>query len=338
MNGPWLLRGRDGSLSTYATRDEAVWCRAERQPSLHWTSARRVGGEQRVRAQLAVGQGPDGYAHLVAWRPTVRGEFGLVHSTHFRPHLSALDWVPIGHPNKKGDRTGLPAVAVDAEGRAHVFVRNQGGGVSMLAQKERGGWGPWHDLGGLGAHEELAAVTGHSGRIELYATTDDGLLRWSQEKPGEALVPDDALEARVRPGTLTALHNSKADGTALFFTDPEGMLHTWRPGGVPRPLLAAAGPGPVAALGCVVDGRACTLLAQRSASGRVVICVCPTEQGSVGLRWTESGPQLPAGSRVAVAEDAQGRVVAASLTEDGELRLARQKDGTGPALDTWQTV
>ncbi|MER6127139.1 hypothetical protein ABT173_32050 [Streptomyces sp. NPDC001795] len=337
MNGAWLLRGRDGNLSAYVPRDEAVWCRAERHPGLPWTPERRVGGDQRLYGQLAVGQGADGYAHLVAWRPTVPGESGLVHSTHFRPHLAALDWIPIGHPNKKGDRTGVPAVAVDTEGRAHVFVRNKGGGVSMVAQKERGGWGPWHDLGGRGTHEELAAVTGGSGRVELYATTAEGIKRWHQEEPGEALVPDEELEVRVQAGTLTALATSK-EQTTLFFADPEGMLHSWRPGSAPVALLAAAGPGPVAAVRCVIEGNDCTLLAQRSASGRVVLAVCPTEQEPGGLSWTESGPQLPADARIAVAEDAEGHVVAASLTEDGELRLARQKDEPGLALSAWRTV
>jgi hypothetical protein len=93
-----------------------------------------VGGDQRLHPVLGVGQGPDGYAHLVSWRPTVRDESGLVHSTHFRPRLAALDWNPIGHPDRTGGRTGTPAVAVDAQGRAHVFVRNKGGGVSVLAQ------------------------------------------------------------------------------------------------------------------------------------------------------------------------------------------------------------
>jgi hypothetical protein len=337
VNGSWLLRGRDGSLSVYAPRDEAVWCRAERHPGRPWPPARRVGGDQRLHAQLAVGQGADGYAHLVAWRPTAPGESGLVHSTHFRPHLAALDWHPIGHPDKKGERTGPPAVAVDSEGRSHVFVRNKGGGVSMVAQKKLGGWGPWRDLGGEGVHGELAAVAAVSGGVEAYASTEDGILRWYQDEPATPVVADEPLRARVRPGTLSALPTSK-EHTTLFFADVDGMLHAWRPGAAPIPLLRAAGPGPVAALRCVIDGHDCTLLAQRSSTGRVVFAACPTEQESAGLWWTESGPHLPAGTRVAVAEDEEGRVVAATLTPDGEVRLSRQKEEPGLALAAWQTV
>jgi hypothetical protein len=41
---------------------------------------------------------------------------------------------------------------------------------------------------------------------------------------------------------------------------------------------------------------------------------------------------------VALAEDADGRVVAATVTPDGELRIARQKDEPGLALAAWREV
>ncbi|MFF1763389.1 hypothetical protein [Streptomyces sp. NPDC058249] len=336
MNGDWLIRGRDGRLSAYLLSEAAVRCRAERGPGGPWDAPRTVGGDQRVHPVLAVGQGPDGYAHLVSWRPTVTGESGLVHSTHFRPRLAALDWNPIGHPDKKGDRTGTPAVAVDAEGRAHVFVRNKGGGVSMVAQKEKGGWGPWRDLKGRDVHEDLAAVTGESGRVELYAAGPGRLLHWRQEEPGEQPVLEEELETPARPGTLYALATS-ARSTTLFFTDDSGDLCAWRPGAKPAPLLASAGPGPVSAIRCELDGHDCTLVGQRSASGRVVFAAYPTEQESAGAWWAESGPQLPADARVSLAEDEDGRVVAASLSPaSGDLLLTRRKAEPGLALEAWR--
>ncbi|GGT10592.1 hypothetical protein [Streptomyces chromofuscus] len=339
VNGDWLIRGRDGRLGAYTPTPggEAVHCRAERRPGGAWLPLRKVGGEQRLLPGLAVGRGADGYAHLVAWRPTPGDEAGLVHSTHFRPHLAPLDWLPIGHPNKKGERTGTPAVAVDAEGRAHLFVRNRGKGVQTTNQKERGGWNGWHDLKGSRVDEELVAVTGESGRVEVYATNPDGILRWYQREPGARPVAADPLPVRVAPGSLSALPTSK-EYTTLFFADREGTLHAWRPGGDPIALIAAAGPGPVAVLRCALDGHDCTVLAQRSSSGRVAFAAYPTEQEAAGLWWTESGPRLPADSRVALAEDAAGRVVAASVTPDGELRLTRQKDEPGLALAAWQVV
>ncbi|MEV7886592.1 hypothetical protein ACWD3I_41550 [Streptomyces sp. NPDC002817] len=339
MNGDWLLRGRDGRLSVYLPSGESVWCRAEQGPGGSWEAApRKVGGDQKLRPGLAIGQGGDGYAHLVSWRPTKPGESGLVHSTHYRPRLAALDWTPIGHPNKTGDRTGTPAVAVDAQGRAHVFVRNKGGGVSMVAQKEKGGWDPWRDLKGRDVQEDLAAVTGESGCVELYAAVPGGVLYWRQEKPGAQPALVEELETPVRPGTLRALPTSP-EHTTLFYTDDSGDLCAWRPGHKPLTLLASAGPGPVSAVRCELDGHDCTLLAQRSASGRVAFAAYPTEQESAGAWWTESGPGLSADAGVSLATDENGGVVAASLSpSSGQLLFTRRKDEPGLALEAWRAL
>ncbi|MFF5496990.1 hypothetical protein [Streptomyces aquilus] len=339
MNGDWLLRGRDGRLSVYLPSGDAVLCRAELGPGGPWeASPRKVGGDQKLRPGPAVGQGADGYAHLVSWRPTKPGEAGLVHSTHFRPRLAALDWTPIGHPDKTGDRTGTPAVAVDGSGRAHVFVRNKGGGVSMVAQKEKGGWDPWRDLKGSDVQEDVAAVTGESGRVELYAAVPGSLLYWRQAEAGTPPVLEEAVETPVRQGTLRALATS-ADRTTLFYTDGSGDLCAWRPGGKPVALLASAGPGPVSAVRCELDGHDCTLLTQRSSSGRVAFAAYPTEQEAAGAWWAESGPQLPADARVSLATDEDGRVVAATLSPStGQLLLTRRKDEPGLALEAWREV
>lgn len=338
MNGDWLLRGRDGRLTVYLPSDDALRCRAELAPGGAWEPPRRIGGDQKLCPGPAVGQGADGYAHLVAWRPTANGQAGLVHSTHFRPRLAPLDWIPVGHPDKKGERTGTPAVAVDDRGRAHVFVRDKAGGVSMLAQKEKGGWEPWARLGGEDVHEELAAATGESGRVELYAAGPGGILHWRQEESGKQPVRAEGIDVPVRPGTLRALATS-AGHTTVFFTDERDEVCAWRPGEAPVPLITAAGPGPVSAVRCDIDGHDCTVLAQRSASGRVAFAAYPTEQESAGAWWTESGPQLPADARVSVALDEQDEIVAASLVPStGTLLLTRRKDEPGLALRAWREV
>jgi hypothetical protein len=338
VNGDWFIRGRDGRLSVYLPADDAVLCRAERAPGGAWEPPRRLGGEQKLRPGPAVGQGADRYAHLAAWRPTKPGEAGLVHSTHFRPHLAALDWSPIGHPDKTGDRTGPPAVAVDARGRAHVFVRNQAGGVSMRMQKEKGGWDPWRDLEGRDVQGELMAVTGESGLVELYAASPAGILHWRQEQLAAVPALEEAMDASIRPDTLHALPTSPT-GTTLFYTDDSGDLCAWRPGTKPITLLPSAGPGPVSAVRCELDGHDCTLFAQRSASGRVAFAAYPTEQESAGAWWTESGPQLPADAVVALAVDEEDRVVAAtSSPSTGQLLISRRKDEPGLALEAWREV
>ncbi|MDQ1035587.1 hypothetical protein QFZ75_002003 [Streptomyces sp. V3I8] len=339
LNGAWLIRGRDGRLSAYAPLRDAVRCWAEQRPGGPWAPPRAVGGDQRLNPVLAVGQGADSYAHLVSWRPTGTDEAGLVHSTHFRPHLAALDWERLGHPNTKGAQTGVPAVAVDAEGRAHVFVRNRGGGVSMRGQKERGGWGPWRDLKGREVTGELAAVTRASGRVELYAASPAGVLRWTQEGPGHIpALDDEPLKVAVRPDTLRALTTSDEHVT-LFYTDENDRVCAWRAGAEPVELIDRAGPGAVSAIRCTLDGVDCTLLAQRSAGGRVAFAAYPTEQESAGAWWAESGPRLPADALLSLGEDQEGRVVAATLQPaTGQLMLTRRKPEPGLALEAWAPV
>ncbi|MER7490766.1 hypothetical protein ABTY20_33785 [Streptomyces sp. NPDC126497] len=338
MIGDWFLRGRDGRLTVYLPSDDAVLCRAELAQGGPWGAPRRVGGDRGLHPGAAVGQGADGYAHLAAWRPTGDGGSVLVHSTHFRPRLAPLDWTPVGHPDRRGDRTGTPAVAVDDRGRAHVFVRNGGGGVSLLAQKEKGGWEPWRDLGGADVGDRLAAVTGESGLVELYAATPDRILHWRQERPGTPPARAEDLDVPARPGTLRALATS-AGRTTVFFTGEHGEVCAWRPGDDPVPLVAAAGPGPVSAVRCDIEGHDCTVLAQRSASGRTAFAAYPTEQERAGAWWTESGPRLPPDAEVAVALDERGEVVAAALAPStGTLLLTRRKDEPGLALRAWQEV
>ncbi|WP_267716943.1 hypothetical protein [Streptomyces sp. CoH17] len=342
MNGDWLLTGRDGRLSVYLPSHGAALWRAERTPEGPWEAPRRIGGDQELRPDggLAAGRGANGYTHLVAWRPTGAGRCVLVHTTHFRPRLAPLDWQPVGHPNKQGDRTGTPAVAVDARGRAHVFVRNGGGGLSMVAEQEKGGWDPWRDLKGRGVQEAPAAVTSDAGLVEAYAPVEGGIAHWSQDKPGARPALGERLDAAVRPGTLRALATS-AEHTTVFFTDDgTGELCAWRPGGKAVPLVPAAGPGPVSAVRTVIDGHDCTLVAQRAAgSGRVAFAAYPSELEEMGASWTESGPVLPADATVSLALDADGRLVAASLSpSSGQLLLSRRKDEVGLALGAWEAV
>ncbi|WP_327352653.1 hypothetical protein [Streptomyces sp. NBC_01304] len=339
LNGDWLVCDRDGTLCAYVPRDGAVVCLTEdRTHAGGWQPPRRIGGDARLLADLAVGQGRDRYVHLVSLRECgAKGQVELVHSVHFQSRLAALDWTSLGHPNKNRPRTGTPAVTVDAQGRAHVFVRNEFGGLSMRAQRERGGWEPWRDLKGKHLEEELVAVTTAAGLVEVYAPVLGGILRWRQTEPGGVPVLEGLLPARVRPGTLRAMATSE-DSVTLFFTDLEGTLVAWRPdlNPEPVPVVAAAGDGRAAAVRCVLEGYDCTLFAQQSVTGRTAMAAYPTEVESAGAWWAESGPQLPDTLRVALCADARGRLVVGALSQaEGVLRTVRQKAEPGLAFGAW---
>lgn len=172
----------------------------------------------------------------------------------------------------------------------------------------------------------------------MYATAPGRLLYWRQEAAGARFMDVVSVEAEARPGTLRALATSD-ENTTLYFTDASGHLSAWRPGSKPVALLPVAGPGPVAAVRCVLDGHDCTVLAQRSSSGRVAFTAYPSEQETAGAWWTESGEPLPADAEVSLALDAEDRLVAATLSPStGQLLLSRRKDEPGLALGPWQAV
>lgn len=105
------------------------------------------------------------------------------------------------------------------------------------------------------------------------------------------------------------------------------------------PLFTAAGPGPVRAVRCALAGHDRTVLAQRSASGRIAFAAYPTQAEPSGARWTESGSPAPADAEVALALDEHGEIVAATVSRStGSLRLARRKDEPGLALTAWREV
>ena len=140
---------------------------------------------------------------------------------------------------------------------------------------------------------------------------------------------------------LRALATS-AEHTTLFFTDHLGRRCA--PGGPAAsrsPLIALRRTRPgVAPCAVTLDGHDCTVLAQRSASGRVAFAAYPTEQESAGAWWTESGSPTPAARPAGPDGAREGRVVAATVSRStpAGLRLARRKDEPGLALTAWREV
>ncbi|CAM5528973.1 putative protein OS=Streptomyces tendae OX=1932 GN=GUR47_31885 PE=4 SV=1 [Streptomyces tendae] len=365
MNGDWLLLGRDGRLSVYLPSNDAALWRAERVPAGAWEAPRRIGGDREVRPEcLAAGRGPDGYTHLVAWRRTGAGRCGLVHTTHFRPLLAPLDWQSAGHPNKQGDRTGTPAVAVDAQGtsrpvtewrslgnphpqkdraarlgaplaavsttgRVHVLVPNAGGGLMLRREGPSGKWDAWLDLKGSGVRDGFAAAVHPSGRIEVFAGNSEHVMRWSQAETDGDFGREPNIPLRVAPGTASVLETAPGRSTYYWADEDTGQMVAHRPGGWVIPLGGASTGERIAVLRTVLDGYDCTVLAHRGLDGEIMVAACGTENEGAGLWWSPAGG--PSAGAPALALDAHGRVVLALISPDGRLRVARQ--GMGPGLD-----
>ncbi|MFC9390950.1 hypothetical protein [Streptomyces venezuelae] len=343
LQGAWLTRGVEGRFSAYLPRDGEV-VRWTEQPDGSWSGPVSLGGPGpagRLTPFLAVGQGADRYVHLVGVRPagTGEGHVELVHSVQFQTGRPALEWRSIGHSNATSRWTGNPAVAVDAQGRAYVFMRNGGGGLSARAQKDTGGWHPWWDLKGSRTDPSPVAVTNGSGFVELYTAHEKGLVRYVQSESGGRPVREDVVPASVTMGSLAATTGPSGHVT-LFYLDQEGQVGAWSPDRSLEPTVLgkAVGTGRLDATRCLVDGAESTVLAQRSADGRLALAVLPSERETEGVHWAETG-ERHAELTAVLSSDLDGRPVAMARTGGGRVLTARQRAGAeGLRLEGWRPI
>ncbi|MEW1905370.1 MULTISPECIES: hypothetical protein [unclassified Streptomyces] len=341
VRGSWLARGKDGRLSAYLPRNGGA-VRWTEGADGGWSGPEAIGGGSGgLLPSLSVGQGADGYVHLVGLRPVAGGEpdrVELVHSTQYQTGRPALEWRSITHPNGAAFRwTGTPSVTVDGIGRAYVFCRNGGGGISVRAQKDAGGWHPWWDLLGSKTDPLPVAVTNGSGFVELYSSHAAGLVRYVQRESGAKPLREELLPAPVTMGTMGAVRGPSGHVTA-FYLDREGRVCAWSPerGLAPTPLVDAAGEGPLTVVSRSVDGVDHTLIAQRDASGRVVFASYPAEREGSEPRWSAPGPEVQ--GPPALRSDASGGLVAAAVAAGGEPIVARGQDGPDAVPGAWARI
>ncbi|MEV8567515.1 hypothetical protein AB0436_18410 [Streptomyces sp. NPDC051322] len=328
-----LLRGKDGSLSAYAPADGGIARWTEQRPGgPDWTGPDLIAVPDSTHLTLA--QGPDAYVHLLSRRSDARG-VTIMHATQYQRGRPFGPWHSLGNHHKDPElaRTfGVPAAAVGADGRVHVFVRNAGRGISMRKQGKTGKWEGWKDLKGAKVLDGAPAAIALADRVELLAPADKQVLRWCQEEPDGDFVQAEPAAARAAAGSVTGVRTGD-DRATYYWCDPGAGVVAHRPGSDDLDLGGEPDGGPVAALRTPIEGYDCTVLAFRARNGRPTLAACPTEGEADGLWWTETGePSLGA---PALAVDAAGRVVLAAIAEDGTLRVARQKSEPGLALAAW---
>ncbi|MCX5393819.1 hypothetical protein [Streptomyces sp. NBC_00094] len=339
LRGSWLARGKEGRFSVYLPRNGEV-VRWTESADGRWSEPVSLGGG--LTQGLSVGQGRDGYAHLVGWRPLAGGEpdhVELVHTTQYQTGRPALEWKSLGHPNKVYPWTGTPSVTVDGIGRAYVFSRNGGGGISVRAQKDAGGWHPWWDLLGSKTDPSPVALTNGDGFVELYTSHATGLLRYVQRESGGKPIREAILPTQVTMGTMAGVTGPSGHAT-VFYLDQEGRVCVWSPERMPQPmpLLDAVGTGPLSATRCVIDGFDHTVLAQQSADGRLALAAYQSEREMSGVSWTETGdPQGPLVTTL--TQGADGGLVVMALVGGTSLITTRQKAGADSLLlEAWRPV
>ncbi|MEU9031822.1 hypothetical protein AB0D46_30705 [Streptomyces sp. NPDC048383] len=339
LTGRWLLAGRDGRLTAYARTEGGLLRWTERTPGgPDWSGPDLFPVPELT--DLAVGQGPDGYAHFVGRRRSPNGEAVTVtyhHAVQYQSGRPLGPWQDLGTLYRRPEmshRGGPPVVAVDARGAAHVFVRNAGRGIHLKCQGAKGDWGDWQDLHGSKAFEGISAGSTADGRVELSAPGEKGISRWTRSAPGGPVDRDEDLPFLARDGSSVVLETAPGRVTHFWHAADGSGVFAHREGAGAHFLGGGPACGAVAATRGAVDGHDCTVLALRTVGGRTALAAYPTEHEAAGLWWTEIGEEGLESPALAV--DARGRIVVASLSARGELLVNRQKDRSALSLGRWQ--
>ncbi|WP_030184157.1 hypothetical protein [Streptomyces sp. NRRL S-813] len=339
LDGRWLVRGRDGRLTAYASAAGGL---------LRWTET-RPGGPEWTGPEffpapgvedLSLAQGTDGYVHFLGRRLKGQGKGAfpeVVHAIQYQTGRPLTEWRSVGNPHGRVERAvhmGSPVAAVSASGTVHVLVRNAGGGVCLRREDKRGAWLPWADLRGGGGQDGLAVGALQSGRIEALVTGTGCALHWSQASNDGDMERRPNLQVSPAPGSATMLETGP-DRVTFYWTDlATGTVQAYRPGGWVIPMGSSPAEGRHAVARTLIDGYDCTVLAHRAVDGSVVLAACGTENEHAGVWWSLTGES--SAHQPALALDARGRLVLAVIGAAGELRIARQ--GQGPGLVLGQAV
>ncbi|MET8556279.1 hypothetical protein ABZV64_15135 [Streptomyces sp. NPDC004959] len=341
--GTWLTRGTDGRLTAFAHTAEGV---------LRWTE-RRAGAPDWEGPDffpvphldsLTVGQGANGYTHLVGRRAVPREDaptaVDLVHAVQYQTGRALGTFRGLGNPHTKSPtraaRLGVPAVAVDDGGTVHVLVRNAGRGLMLRREDKTGKWEGWKDLKGSRLYDVPAAVATSAGTVEVLAPGEALTSYWVRDKAHGPFAQRPDIPLSVRSGSVRGLETSPGVVT-FYWTDPaNGGLVAHRPGSWLIPMGGSPVDDTLSVLRARIDGEDRTVFAYRDAAGQVMVAMCRSEQEQDGLWWAPSG--LSGTGRPCLALDGAGRVTLGVFGTDGRPRLSRRSDEPGLLMGPALTV
>ncbi|MFI9121026.1 PIG-L family deacetylase [Streptomyces bikiniensis] len=266
----WVRREPDGALRAFSVLDGhlAVW-RKEADADV-WRGPELLPGDG-IDSGITSVSLPDGRISVYGTRTVLKDyRREVVSTTQTAPGGGFGPWRPLGTP-ERNDTSGAsdisaPAVAVGADGRAVLAVRDSRRVLTFREQRAGGAWGPWRVLGGVNVIGDPVAATDASGRAYVFASTAKTVLAWAQQRPGGPLT---GLARTGLPQTTLALSATPhGDGVRLWFRKPaSGDLRSADFSGTAPvspftelPGTGVAGFGPVSGGG---DG----LLAVRSRTG-----------------------------------------------------------------------
>ncbi|BAJ28954.1 MULTISPECIES: PIG-L family deacetylase [Kitasatospora] len=350
----WLVRDADGRLAAFAVLAGRVVGWRERTAGRgDWTGGEPVDqgrGEGWMLPVVSALCGPDGRLHLVGLRRTEDGSGGgatldVVHAVRERGAESFGPWESVGNPDagrrQEQRELGVPAAAVDGEGRLHVLVRDFSQGLSLRVRGADGGWGEWAPLGGTAVQDGPSAYTGRDGLVRVFVPDKHSTRSWTQQSPGGPFGRNTAVPTGlVASGRVTALEDGQGSPLLVYREAKTAAVRVQRRSGPTGPwpqesedVGGADGIGPVAAVWVGHDATD-ALLARlgtdlspyalvRNAAGVRVPWARPTDLAVLRSAALVTGPG--------------GGPVAAVLGADGHPRVAGY-DAAAGAFGEWRAL
>ncbi|MFC6087924.1 PIG-L family deacetylase [Saccharothrix lopnurensis] len=293
----------------------------------------------------------DDHEIVTTWQVAVNGAFA--------------GWAGLGNPNGGTDlaaQVGTPVAKLTADGRIRVFVKNGGGGLSVLAQAEPDGAfeDSWQDAAGSGLQDGLAVGLDRSGGVDVFGyAVQDGVGRirhWSAPPPDEdgpvgpfAPRPDLVSFESSGPPSLATTCDGEQDVFYRLAANDSGDLAGWvghtrqlpdggwtalgettsGHGGVGQPAVADA-PGPLRE-----DGRIAVFTTNRGGGVSATRLTAPDEEPEP--EWADLGGFII--GQPAALVDQEGRIAVFGLTDDGGVVVREQSEaGRSAPFDEWTAL
>ncbi|MFC6091945.1 PIG-L family deacetylase [Saccharothrix lopnurensis] len=296
---------------------------------------------------VSVAANEDGRLQVFALR---LDDHEIVSAWQVKPNGAFTGWAALGNPNRGGDLAGqvsAPVAGLTSDGLIHVFVKNGGSGLSVLAQVEPNGAfaGTWEDARGWGLQEGVAVGLDRSGGVDVFGyATDNGIgriRRWSAPSQGRGKAigpftpqPDLVSFEPAGPPSTARSHDLRQDVFYRLAENREGdragsVGHTWQlPDGGwstrPETISGQGGVGAPAASDAprppLRDGRMDVFTANRGGGVSVVRQVAP--DGGFAPDWTDLRGFVV--GQPATAVDPTGLVSVFGLTDDGGVVVSSE--------------
>ncbi|GAA1296260.1 PIG-L family deacetylase [Saccharothrix xinjiangensis] len=353
----WVGLNEDGRPQVFAAQGNRLvtwWRKASGQ----WSGPLAYEVPGPLAPGVSVAANADGRLQVFARR---LDDHEIVTLWQVKPNGAFTGWVGLGNPNEGTDlaaQVGAPVARLTPDGLIRVFVKNGGGGLSVLAQSEPDGGfdDAWQDASGSGLQDGLAVGLDGSGGADVFGYAVQGgvgrVRHWSAPPPDEdgrlgpfAPRPDLVSFEPAGPPSAATTCDGRQDVLYRLASNDSGdragsVGHTrqlpdggWASTG--EVISGHGGVGPPAASDAPSEHGPIVVFATNRGGGVSTARLAVDED--FPPEWADLGGFV-IGQPAAVV-DHGGEVLVFGLTDDGGVVVREQADAERASpLDGWTTL